>query len=172
MLRFSEGVRRVVEEETIERFMMREKELAAVRVDVGHVEDLCLRVEGWEGRRHVFAVDEPPQRGGKDLGPAPLTLFLAGASSCLMMQCVKLAMIHRLDLDELSMTAVGRFDRRLGGGFEEIVYELRVRGRAPRSAVEGMIRDAERMCITYNTLRRCLKLRLRVWYNGEAVLSE
>lgn len=75
MLRFHPRVKQVVEEETIERFALKEKKLAALRVDLEHVENLCLRAETREGKRHEFAVDEPPQRGGTDLGPAPPRLL-------------------------------------------------------------------------------------------------
>lgn len=88
------------------------------------------------------------------------------------MQCVKLAIIHELDLDEVKMTTLGKFDRRLGGGFEEIIYELRIVGRASRREVEGMLRDAEKMCFAHNTLKKAVQVKLKAWYNGEPLPLE
>lgn len=166
MLRFSPDVVKKVVEETRERFGLSEESPAAVRVDVRHAENLRLEAKVWEAGGIHLTIDEPPERGGGGAGAAPLPLFIAGASSCFLMQCVKLAAARGLNLSSISITAVGRFDRRLGSGFKEIIYELRIEGEEPEEAVLKMLEDAERMCFTHNTLKKCLSLRVKVSYNG------
>jgi len=171
MLKFNEGVRAKVAEETRERFSLTEESPASVRVDVSHVGNLRLKAKAWEGGGIEFEIDEPPERGGGGAGPAPLPLFIAGASSCFLMQCAKLAITRALEIDRLSITAVGRFDRRLDMGFREIVYDLRVEGKAGDEEGVRMLLDAERMCFTHNTLKKCVPLKVRLFYN-DRLLAE
>mgnify|MGYP001626194997 CR=1 FL=1 len=167
MVRCSEKVRIAVAEHTRKILALREKETALVRVDLEHLEDLHLRAMTVDNGKHEFDIDEPQERGGTDLAPAPLPFFLAGASSCFLMQCVKLTIVNQLALNDVKMSAIGRFDRRRGGGFEEIIYELRITGSEPREKVVEMVREAEKMCYASNTLKHSVKMRVRLWYNNE-----
>ena len=121
------------------------------RVDLKRVSRLNFEATK---REFHFTVDEPAERGGTDRGPNPLAYFIAGAASCLMNQYAVLAIVREIPLEEMELTARGHFDRRLGGAFKEVVYDLRVKSPASKDAILDMSREAERMCYVHNTLKR------------------
>ena len=93
-----------------------------------------LKLEARKGK-FTFAVDEPPERGGTDEGPNPLAYFIAGAASCLINQYLTDAIYRGVQLDEVAMTARAHFDRRMGGAFTEVIYDLRLSSPSPKGAV-------------------------------------
>jgi len=136
----------------------------AERVDITHVEH--LKFEARKGRFR-FLVDEPGERGGTDKAPNPLAYFLAGAGSCFMMQVTRLAIAEDVQLDQLRLTVLGRFDRRLGGAFLEIVYDIWVESGERAEKIAELIGRAEEMCYAHNTLKKAgLKLVTNVYLNG------
>ena len=166
MLRFRKDILRKVVEETEGRYGLKDEAPALVRVDLKHVENLRLRIRTRDDGDHVFWADEPRSRGGEDTSPAPLPYFIAGAASCFLMQLVKVAAYRSLRVDEVGLTCVGRFDRRVGEGFREIIYEVKIKGEADVDEVREMVREAEDMCFAHNTLRKALETRLKLYYNG------
>lgn len=119
-------------------------------------------------RDFVFTVDEPVERGGTGQGPNPLAYFMAGAASCLMNQYAVAAIANGIVLEELEMTARGHFDRRIGGAFDEMIYDLRISSKAPKSAIIELSKEAEEMCYAHNTLRKAgLMMRTNLYFNGE-----
>ncbi len=160
---------RRVREETEERHRLSAESPALVRVDVKHVENLRLMIRTRDDGDHVFWTDEPRDRGGEDTAPAPLPYFIAGAAACFLMQCVKVAGYRMIDVDDVEVTCVGRFDRRVGGGFREIVYDVRVRGGEDPAKVKEMVSEAERMCFAHRTLSKAVRTRVRIYYNGRLV---
>ena len=136
----------------------------AERVDLRRISH--LRFEARK-RDFVFTVDEPAERGGTDLGPNPLAYFIAGAASCLMNQYAVLAIAKDVPLDQMELTARAHFDRRLGGAFEEVVYDLRLTSSASTEAILGLQKEAERMCYAHNTLKKAgVKLATNLYLNG------
>ncbi|MDA4124490.1 MAG: OsmC family protein [Thaumarchaeota archaeon] len=137
----------------------------AERVDLRRVDHLKMEARK---RDFVFIVDEPAERGGTDQGPNPLAYFLAGAASCLMNQYSTAAIAKGISLDDLQMTARGHFDRRIGGAFDEMIYDVRVSSNAPRDAIVELAKEAQDMCYAHNTLRKAgLTLKTNLYLNGD-----
>ncbi|MDA4128753.1 MAG: OsmC family protein [Thaumarchaeota archaeon] len=137
----------------------------AERVDLKRLNHLKFEVRK---RDFVFVVDEPPERGGTDQGPNPLAYFIAGAASCLMNQYAVDAIAKGVPLDDLQMTARGHFNRKLGGSFEEMIYDVRIASKATSESIKALSREAEEMCYAHNTLRKAgLKMTTNLYLNGE-----
>lgn len=135
------------------------------RVDLKRVSHLKFEARKRDFR---FYVDEPAERGGTDEAPNPLAYFMAGAASCLLNQFATLAVARDLPLEGIQLAARGHFDRRLGGAFEEIVYDLRLESRASSESVIALSKEAERMCYAHNTLKRAgVRLVTNLYLNGE-----
>lgn len=122
-------------------------------------------------RDFEFLVDEPPERGGTDSAPNPLAYFLAGAATCLLSHYMLCAIADDLRIDGLSLTARGRFNRRLtGGAFTEVVYDVKIESREERDAILRLAERAEEMCYAHNTLANAgVGLTQAVHLNGERV---
>jgi putative redox protein len=65
---------------------------------------------------HNIVIDEPPERGGKDEGAAPLLHFSAALASCQTVQVVKVAEAMRLKYGEIKIDAI--VDSGMGEGRE------------------------------------------------------
>jgi uncharacterized OsmC-like protein len=157
----------IVREHLRKRHEASDKEFlfGAERVDLRRVDRLKFEARK---RDFTFFVDEPPERGGTDQAPNPLAYFMAGAASCLMNQYVTAAIAKGISLDEFEMTARGHFDRRMGGAFEEMIYDVRISSKAPKSEIRKLSNEAEEMCYAHNTLKKAgLKMRTNLHLNGE-----
>lgn len=135
------------------------------RVDLRRVDHLKM-----EARKRMFAfvVDEPPERGGTDQGPNPLAYFIAGAASCLMNQFLTDAIYRGVKLDEIELTARGHFDRRMGGAFTEIIYDLKLTSPSSKDAIARLSKEAEEMCYAHNTLKKAgVKMTTNILLNGK-----
>ena len=139
----------------------------AERVDLKHLDHLTMEVS----KRHFrFIVDEPKERGGTDLGPNPLAYFLAGAASCLMNQYATDAVYRSIKLDGFEITVRGHFDRRIGGSFSDMVYDLRISSPASKDQILSLAKEAEEMCYAHNTLKRAgVKMVSNIFLNGEKI---
>jgi uncharacterized OsmC-like protein len=122
-------------------------------------------------REFVFTIDEPADRGGTDTGPNPLAYFIAGAISCLLNQFAVDAIANDIELEGLEATARGHFNRKLGGAFEEIIYDIRLTSKAGKEQIRSLAREAEEMCYAHNTLKKAgVKMKTNLYLNGEPVL--
>ncbi len=139
----------------------------AERVDLKHLDHLTMEAR----KRHFsFLVDEPAERGGTDRGPNPLAHFLAGAASCLMNQYATDAVYRDIRLDRLEITARGHFDRRMGGAFSDMIYDIRISSTATRDQILSLAREAEEMCYAHNTLKKAgVKMTSNLYLNGEPI---
>jgi uncharacterized OsmC-like protein len=71
----------------------------------------------------------------------------------------------------MELTARAHFDRRLGGAFKEIIYDLRLRSQASEEAIIDLSREAERMCYAHNTLKNAgIKMVTNLFLNGSQIL--
>lgn len=137
------------------------------RVDLRRVDRLKLEARK---RMFTFTVDEPAERGGTDQGPNPLAYFLAGAASCLMNQYLTDAVYRGVELDDIELTARGHFDRRMGGAFFEIVYDIKLASSSSKDAIVKLAKEAEEMCYAHNTLKKAgVKMVTNVFLNGKAL---
>lgn len=138
----------------------------AERIELSHVEDLRFDASKKDFR---FVVDEPTERGGTDKGPNPLAYFLAGAASCLMMQYARLIIADSLKIDKLCAVAIARFDRRIGGRFHEIIYEIWIEGQENEDVIRALSQSAEGLCIASNTLKANVETKCNIIYNGSSL---
>jgi len=139
----------------------------AERVDLRRVDHLKLEARK---REFTFTVDEPPERGGTDQGPNPLAYFIAGAASCLMNQFLTDAIYRGVELQDVQMVARGHFNRKLGGSFTDIVYEVKLTSRAPKDAILSVAREAEEMCYAHQTLKKAgVKMTTNIFLNGTLI---
>ncbi len=139
----------------------------AERVDIKRLSHLKLEARK---RDFTFVVDEPAERGGTDEGPNPLAYFIAGAASCLVNQFLTDAVYRGVELSGVEMTARGHFDRRMGGAFEEIVYDLKLTSSSPKEAVLSLAKEAEEMCYAHQTLKKAgVRMKTNISLNGEPV---
>jgi uncharacterized OsmC-like protein len=147
--------------------------IGTVRVDATHVKQLRHSAVCWEGMelRFPVTVDEPPSRGGDATGPAPLSYFVLGAATCLLTQLAKLSMLRELEVDSLSITARGHFERKMEGAFTDVTYEVRIAGAEEGARVEQLCRDAEKQCFASNTLRKAIDLVTTIEYNGRHLVT-
>jgi len=114
-----------------------------------------------------FTIDEPPERGGTDKGLPPLSYFVAGAVSCLLTQYAKLAIARDVPLKSMKAVARGHFDRRLGGEFSDMIYEIAIESPADEETIKAIAREAEIMCYAHNTLKKSVRMRTDLLLNGK-----
>ena len=120
-------------------------------------------------RQFVFYVDEPPERGGTDAGLSPLAYFVAGTASCLLNQYAMLAMGKDLPLQG-TLSAKATFDRRIGGAFEAIDYDVKLESTASEDEISRLSNEALGMCYANNTLRRAgVKITANLFLNGKQI---
>lgn len=73
-----------------------------------------------------------------------------------------------MKVERFSMTALGRFDRRPGGSFREVVYDVTMTGEESESAVERLAKRAQLQCYAHNTLKKAgVKFTTNVTWNGK-----
>jgi uncharacterized OsmC-like protein len=134
------------------------------RVDLRRINHLTLEVRK---RGFTFTVDEPSERGGLDKGPNPLAYFMAGAAACLVNQYLTDAIYRGVKLEDVELVARGHFDRRMGGAFTEIIYDIKLSSPSPRDKVSFLAKEAEEMCYAHNTLKKAgVKMVTNVFLNG------
>jgi putative redox protein len=102
-------------------------------------------------------VDEPETSGGTDTGPQPTDLLLVSVSSCLALALAFVARKRGVDLLGLDVTAVGRY---AGLKFDKI--SVSISSASPRSVVEDLLPEAQRVCYVSNTLRHQAELAVEV----------
>ena len=156
----------IVKGEDEERRTLAEAKIGTQRVDVELVEH--LRFQASSGR-FSFTIDEPPERGGTDAGPPPLAYFVAGATSCLMTQYAKLAIAKDVQVKSMKAVTRGHFDRRVGGAFKDMIYEIAIEGTADEDAIKAIAREAESMCFVHNTLKNAVRMETHLTLNGKRV---
>jgi uncharacterized OsmC-like protein len=154
----------VVKREDAERRGLREPKIGTHRIDIELVEQLHLRASFG---RFSFTTDEPPERGGTDQGLPPLAHFVAGAASCLLTQYAKLAIAKDVQLETMKAVARGHFDRRVGGAFTDIIYEIAIESTADEDTIRAIAREAELMCYAHNTLKNVVRMHTHLTLNGK-----
>ena len=156
----------VVKKENAERRVLQAPEFGSQRVDIELVEQLRLQASFGQ---FSFTIDEPPERGGTNAGLPPLAHFLAGAASCLMTQYAKLAIAKDIPLSSMKTTARGHFDRRVGGAFNDIIYEVSIESPADVDLIRLVAREAEEMCYAHNTLKKVVRMQTILMFNGKRI---
>jgi len=153
-----------VRREDSARRSLSEPKIGTHRIDIELVEQ--LRFQASFGR-FSFTIDEPPERGGTDQGLPPLAYFVAGAASCLMTQYAKLAIAKSVPLTSMKAVARGHFDRRMGGAFTDMIYDITIESPATEDAIREIAREAESMCYAHNTLEKTVHMQTILTLNGK-----
>ena len=137
---------------------------AVVRLEGVHEGDVKHRIktEGFE-----FFSDEPPERGGTNSGPGPLSYFMGGALACLMNQYVRVAAIDDLDIEDLRATARGHFEMKVRGSFTEIFYDIHIKSKEGADKIRGLSKKAEDYCYVHNTLLKAVNVKTDLYLNDE-----
>jgi putative redox protein len=100
-------------------------------------------------RQFELTADEPETvPGGTDAGPTPTELLLAALASCFAMSLAHVARKRRIELTDLSVTAVGDYD---GPRFGALRIE--VRSSQDRELLEPLLQRAASLCYVSTTLR-------------------
>ena len=154
----------VVKREDSERRNASDVKIGTQRVDIKLAEQ--RRFQASFGR-FSFTIDEPSERGGTDAGLSPLAYFVAGAASCLMTQYAKLAIAKDVKLNSMRAVARGYFDRRIGGAFQDMIYEIAIESPASEEAIMEIAREAELMCYAHKTLKKSVQIRTSLTLNGK-----
>jgi putative redox protein len=110
----------------------------------------------WEGgyRCRVQAggfelrVDEPVTAGGDGTGPQPTDLFLASFASCFALSVAHVARKRGIELEDLSVRAVGTY-----GGPKFVNIRIEVTSSHDRAELEKLVERASAVCYVSNTLR-------------------
>lgn len=142
--------------------------VGTVRVDVRNVEQLKHEAKC---RDFNLTVDEPPERGGTNTGLNPLGYFLLGGASCFLNQLVKVAMVNKLNLDSLEITARGHIKRTGGREFTDIIYDVRLVGSESDENLKDLLYEGEKRCYVHQTLKKAIPLTTNLSLNGKLVTS-
>lgn len=98
---------------------------------------------------YTFPVDEPESAGGTETAPMPTEYFLGSVAACYALALQWCAAKRRIDLPDLTVTAVGEYD---GPRFAEI--RLMVESTLPRAELQLLLEPAGKVCYVSNTLAR------------------
>ena len=137
---------------------------AVVRLEGVHEGDVKHRIktEGFE-----FVSDEPPERGGTNVGPGPLSYFMGGALACLMNQYVRVAAIEDIDIEELKANVRAHFEMKVKGSFTDIFYDIHIRSKDDADKIIGLSKKAEDYCYVHNTLLRAVTVKTNIYLNDK-----
>jgi len=155
-----------VKRENSDRRSLMNPSIATHRIDIMMMERLRFEAS-FSGFR--FTIDEPRERGGTNAGLSPLAYFLAGAASCLMTQYMKLAEEKGIQIDSMKTIARGHFDRRIGGAFTDIEYDINMRSPCNTDQMKSLTDEAEAMCYAHNTLKKAVLMKTSVTLNGTRI---
>jgi putative redox protein len=99
-------------------------------------------------RDFEIRADEPLKAGGDDTGPQPTELFLASLASCFTLALAHVARKRKVQLADLSVRVVGRYD-----GPKFVNVRVEVTSDHPREELEVLAEKASAVCYVSNTIR-------------------
>jgi uncharacterized OsmC-like protein len=134
--------------------------------------DSNLHMTGRIGRFRIES-DEPKERGGEDVAPAPLQYVVAGAAFWLLTQLAKFSPLYEVPIHDAEVdvratfSVADKFD--LGGppgAFQRVTFQLEIDSSAPASDVAHLVAHAERACHAAQTFRTAVQTDLSARLNG------
>ena len=106
-------------------------------------------------------IDEPPERGGNDLGPTPPETLLAALVGCTNRIGRKIAAAKGIDIENMSIEVDAVFDRRgvnlereVDIPFRQIRLTVEVTTTADEADVDALRKDLTRFCPVAKILRQ------------------
>jgi uncharacterized OsmC-like protein len=104
-------------------------------------------------RKHTVIIDEPPSRGGTDLGASPLETLLASFAGCTNVIATAIAEEMELDFKMISVDITGSLDTRgfrkiadVSVPFPEVEMTVDVVGDLSESQLEELKSDLAKRC--------------------------
>ena len=111
-------------------------------------------------RGHRVPIDRPPEKGGTDAGPMGGELFLAAIGGCFMSNLLAAIKARQAQVSNIETEVTATVD---GTPPRFTQIELAVSAGCPdRPLLEKLVEIAERGCLTVNTLRGKIDLKIRV----------
>jgi uncharacterized OsmC-like protein len=134
--------------------------------------DLVDNVRTETSYRHFTWInDGSKERGGTDLGPSPLATFMGSLATCQETHYAEYAANMGIKLDYLKMKVEGRYDSKIGGAFNEILYETHIVSPSPSYIVKELVERAELDSLVTQTFKNALKLNGKVYHNGKLIME-
>lgn len=119
----------------------------------------------------VWLSDSPKAGGGLGEHPGALQHFIAGLPACQLVHYGERASVWGLRIEEVEISAVGRYLAMAGRGFDGVDYEVRIRSPEPADKIREFARAAAGDCYVTNTLKRSCKVVGKVILNGEHLME-
>ena len=117
-------------------------------------------------RTHKIVADEPCELLGRDSAPNPQELLMAAVNACMAVGYVAGASIRGIDLESLEIRTRGQLDLRgfLGlddsvpPGYEQIDYEVRIKGDASPEVFEEIHQTVMKTSPNYFNMSRPIRM--------------
>ncbi len=102
---------------------------------------------------HTVVIDEPPERGGTNLGATPLLHLSAALATCQTVQIAKVAAAMRLDFGEIKIDAT--IDTGRGDGREEKSRIIRIVAAKMVVSIQTNVSEKKLVRLQQLALDRC-----------------
>lgn len=109
--------------------------------------------------------------GGLGEHPGALQHFISGLPLCQMTHYSERASVWGLKIEDLEVSAVGRFLGIAGHGFDQIDYEVKITSPEPQGRIKELAEAAAGDCYVTNTLKRSCRVTGKVMLNGESLMD-
>ncbi len=109
--------------------------------------------------------------GGIGEHPGALQHFISGLPLCQMTHYAERASVGGLRIEELEVSAVGRYVGLSGYPFDEIEFEVRVSSPESPERIKELAMAATNDCYVTNTLKRACSVHGRIFLNGEHLVD-
>jgi uncharacterized OsmC-like protein len=120
--------------------------------------------------------DEPEERGGTNLAPAPLSYFLIGAAFWLLTQIARFAHLYDVPIEDGKVDVRCTFDVSdkldlpgSGAAFENVAFAIAIKSSAPDEQVKKLIAHAERGCHAEQSFRKPIAVTISATLNGKSL---
>lgn len=140
----------------------------AVRVTATYLPRLRKEVRSGD---LVWYSDATKAVGGLGEHPGALQHFIAGLPLCQMTHYSERASVWGLKIENLEVSAVGRFLGIAGHGFDQIDYEVKITSPESQDRIKELARAAAGDCYVTNTLKRSCRVIGKVILNGESLMD-
>jgi len=126
-----------------------------------------------------FAIDEPPELGGKDSSFNPVELVLAALGTCQEIMYSAYASVMDIKLDSVEVDVRGYLDLKglfgmeegVPSGFKRIAFETRITSDASDDAMMTLINTVENHCPVLDILCRAQDITGTASVNGKQLAT-
>ena len=119
----------------------------------------------------VWFSDSPKAGGGLGEHPGALQHFIAGLPTCQLVHYGERASVWGLRIEEVEISAVGRYLAMSGRGFDDVEYEVRIGSPESPDKIRELAQAAAGDCYVTNTLKKSCKVVGKVILNGERLME-